>query len=456
MAGLLANPDIEQMLDSSIDDAFGNLNSQPEIMRGFFDARFVREFMGPDGETLFIERKTETRIFFSLNVDFFNVNMVLHRGATTSSGIISMACLNLPANIRYKPEYLYLAAVIPGPTEPTLTNINHFLRPLINDMILFWKPGIQYSRTALNPGGKLVRCSLAICVCDLPAARKVAGMAGHAAHRYCTRCNCNGRKTLGRTDLEDKDWEPKDVEVLRETAKAWREADDEATRMEILQDHGLRDSVLWDLEYWNPVDQLVPDPMHCLLLNLSQNHFRDYLGLTRSSAEVIRKGDVPPAAYQYPFSDYDPNRNLLMEPPQSPNEMDPNRSLLMEPPQSPNEMDPNRNLLMEPPQSLNEMDEKIKTELDNFLGALKSRLQPPEGGRPLPDIDMLIDMLIKETIKFVNKYYLPFLEIVIKALQICVSRAPSSLRKSRFKGLIAKEDLAWSITRWVSLTIRSV
>ena len=58
------------------------------------------------------------------------------RGASTSSGIISMACLNLPLDVRYKPENMYLAGIIPGPKQPSLENLNHYIRPLIAQLAI--------------------------------------------------------------------------------------------------------------------------------------------------------------------------------------------------------------------------------------------------------------------------------------------------------------------------------
>jgi hypothetical protein len=55
-----------------------------------------------------------------------------------------MACLNLPLEHRYKPENMYLAGVIPGPKQPSLDNLNHYVRPLINDMVDAWDPGHSF------------------------------------------------------------------------------------------------------------------------------------------------------------------------------------------------------------------------------------------------------------------------------------------------------------------------
>lgn len=84
-------------------------------MHGPFDAHFLRDFFFDDERRLlFIDRGDEARLVFSLSIDFFNVEGMTVRGATTSCGIISLACLNPPPERRYRPENLYLA-IIPGP-----------------------------------------------------------------------------------------------------------------------------------------------------------------------------------------------------------------------------------------------------------------------------------------------------------------------------------------------------
>jgi len=60
-------------------------------------------------------------------------------GASTSSGIISAACLNLPLNICYKPENMYLCGVIPSPKEPCLTELNHYRRPIVDQLSVAWE-----------------------------------------------------------------------------------------------------------------------------------------------------------------------------------------------------------------------------------------------------------------------------------------------------------------------------
>lgn len=272
------------------------------MVDGFFDGEFVKTFLGPDGEKLFIDRGAETRLFFALNVDFFNVNTVLAHNATTSCGIISMSCLNLPPSIRYRTENMYLMAVIPGPDEPSLNRINHFLHPLIDELALLWDPGVIFSRTATSRD-RLVRAALAVCICDLPAARKVAGLVGHGANHFCSVCTCHDRKrNLGRTDFTS--WIRRDDHRLRTQAEKWRDAISEQKRNTITNTFGVRWSVMWNLKYWSPSKQLVPDPMHCLLENLASHHFRDFLRLTTQNANTKQ---YKPPAFTYPFQMYNPN-----------------------------------------------------------------------------------------------------------------------------------------------------
>jgi hypothetical protein len=305
VACLLSRSDLElaaeQSLDAVVDQATGIPRPSMRRMKNIFDAKFIRTFKGPDGTDLFAYRKGETRLLFSLFVDFFNVNTVLHRGANTSNGIIAMACLNLPMEQRHLPENIYIAGIIPGPDEPRLTEINHFIEPLINELVEFWNPGIQFTRTALHKN-QIIRCAIACVVCDLPAARKVSGLAAPTAHHFCSVCSCAGKPGLARTDVGSKDWEPRNLRTTRDWATSWRYGT-LSEQKDIFQAHGLRYSVLWKLCYWNPAQQLIVDPMHCLLENLAHHHFRDYLQLTSAASAAPNE---PRLAFIQQFSPYHP------------------------------------------------------------------------------------------------------------------------------------------------------
>ncbi|KAF9471043.1 hypothetical protein BDN70DRAFT_820529 [Pholiota conissans] len=221
------------------------------------------------------------------------------RGASASCGLISAACLNLPLDIRYKPENMYVAAIIPGPREPTSTQLNHFMRPIVDIFVGSWERGVYYTRTARHPQGRLTRSAIAIKISDVPAARQVSQMAGHSSHHYCTRCNCYHEDTIGRTDIHSAEWQPKDVDDLRRKAEAWRSAPTKKLQDELFKQNGLRWSELWRLPYWDPTRMLVVDSMHCLLEGLAQFHFRVVLGLTDAEANAAPKITHP---FEFTFS----------------------------------------------------------------------------------------------------------------------------------------------------------
>jgi len=181
-----------------------------------------------------------------------------------------MVCLNLPLDIRYKPENMYLAGIIPGPKQPSLETLNHYICPLINDLVDAWQHSIKFSNTTCYPHGWLTHSAVATVVCDLPTAHHIASMAGVSSHFYCSACNCYHKSTCERVDFEK--WEPRDREKLQEYAEQWRDAATSSERGRLFKAHGMRYSKLWHLLYWDPSQQLAIDLMHWILEGLVQHH----------------------------------------------------------------------------------------------------------------------------------------------------------------------------------------
>lgn len=300
MSGLASQLPIETALDKACDDLLSNpdasvLGSNP--CHGPFEAEFLKKFPGPQPNKLFIDRGNELRLAFSLNVDFFNIQGVRASGATTSCGIISLVCLNLPENIRYKSENMFIAGIIPGPREPKLTAINSYMKPLIDDMIDLWSPGVRLSRTASSQHGRVARGAIVIVASDLPAARKLAALLSFSSSKFlCSVCKATSDK-IGEFDIE---FSIRDPIALRREADRWRLTGSRTEQQAIEDEYGTRWSELWRLSYWDPTEQLVVDPMHCLLEGLVQNHFRFVLALT--SAEAANSYHSEPA-YPYEFEE---------------------------------------------------------------------------------------------------------------------------------------------------------
>lgn len=283
VTSLLSRADLEEAMDRSCNTLMEELNNPKTVyVRDVWQAEFLREMKGPDGKTLFVVRGQEGRYLFSMNVDFCNIEGMRIRGAKTSVGLISLVCLNLPEEIRYKTENMYVGGIIPGPNQPSLTELNSYMEPLIDQLASSWHHGTRFSRTALHPLGRLARCGLANVVTDLPAARHVSGLAHYTSHHYCTVCQCSQTSTL--SNIDHANWRERDNDDLRRHAEEWRDASSEVARAQILADHGTRWSPLWKLPYWNPARQLVVDVMHAIFERFAHLHFRSVLALTSESA----------------------------------------------------------------------------------------------------------------------------------------------------------------------------
>ncbi|EIW84798.1 hypothetical protein CONPUDRAFT_48474 [Coniophora puteana RWD-64-598 SS2] len=176
-----------------------------------------------------------------------------------------MVCLNLPPHLRYKLENVYLVGIMPGPHEPSLDQINHFLRPLVTDLLRLYKHGIYLKRTYLYPAGRLIRVALGPLICDLLAARKTAGFAGHRANLFCSFCQL---PLSDIADLSKASWTRRTAEQHRLDAIRWAEAPSENARQVALKRRGARWSELLHLPYWDVVRYTVVDAMHNLFLGM--------------------------------------------------------------------------------------------------------------------------------------------------------------------------------------------
>ena len=186
VAGLLARPGVEDMIDRTWEKAGKEWDGTKDIW-DIWDGQAIHELQGHDGK-LFCDRPAgEARLVWNLSVDWFNPLMNKQSGKTISTGSMSMACLNLPPSMRYKPENLWLS-IIPGPREPETDQTNHFLRPLVKDLKKAWIDGTWYTKTYRYSQGRLARSILCNLVTDLPGGRKTAGGgAGFLSPFYSTQ-----------------------------------------------------------------------------------------------------------------------------------------------------------------------------------------------------------------------------------------------------------------------------
>ena len=120
------------------------------MLQDVYDGRIWQQFM----QVL----TTSTCLALMLNVDWFQP--YVH--TCCSVGVVFLTIMNLPRSLRYKRQNVLLVGVIPGPSEPT-HDINPYLQPLVNELLVFWK-GVQMKvKRGSNVVIEQIRCVL-LCV----------------------------------------------------------------------------------------------------------------------------------------------------------------------------------------------------------------------------------------------------------------------------------------------------
>lgn len=263
-ARMLSRPGLEEMMDRAAEPM--PTNSVNDILGG----KGLRDFLGPDGKPFLRKVGSEGRYLFEIFMDGFNPFQSKEAGKKVSCGAIYMVCLNLPPDMRFKVENMFLVGIIPGPREASLAEINGFLAPLVNDLLDFWDPGVYYTRTAAYKEGRRCRCAIVPLVSDLPAARQMMGRASFSSNNFCTYCSLQ----LQDIDNIDQSTWPRGYTFKehRRHAEAWRNAKTSNEREDLYRRFGVRWSELLRLPYWDPTRYTLIDSMHALLLGLLRRH----------------------------------------------------------------------------------------------------------------------------------------------------------------------------------------
>jgi len=261
---LLSRPGVEDILDAPHD--------QPTSghMGDIWDSPVLKNFCDVDETPFFAKHGNELRLAFSLGADSFHPLGAREAKQSMSATAIYMVLLNFPKDQRFKYKNMYLVGVIPGPSKPSLEQINHALSLLVRELVEFWK-GVYYTRTYKFPDGRFSKGAMIALVCDMLAARQVAGFGSVTSTYFCTFC------LLTIQDIENlhkHTWPERTVHNHLECAREWRDCQSERDRDRHFRLHGIRWSALLDLPYWNPILFTILDSMHAAFLGLFSSHCR--------------------------------------------------------------------------------------------------------------------------------------------------------------------------------------
>lgn len=271
---LLSRPVIEEQVFKAF------RRPRKEYMEDMWDGRHLCRVLLKKGESFLPGPADETRLAFSFSMDSFNPYHMKEAKQTVSSTAIWLILLNLPPHLRYRPENMFLAGIIPGPKKPSLSDTNHCLELLIDVLLEFFDPGVWYSRTARHGQGCRVRAILVPVVSDMLAARQAGGFASPTATYFCTCCNL---RIQDIENLDKRTWPERDVVQQIQIAENWRDADSLKEQEAIFRKDGIRWSPLLKLPYWNPVLFTAIEPMHLFETGLFQTHCRQVWGIDVSA-----------------------------------------------------------------------------------------------------------------------------------------------------------------------------
>ncbi|KAF8576196.1 hypothetical protein K439DRAFT_1649360 [Ramaria rubella] len=137
-------------------------------------------------------------------------------------------------------ENMYLAGIVPGPKQPSLSQLNHFVHPLVDPLDVFYNHGFFLTQTSQYSNRHTAKGALIPIIADLHAAWKITAFGAFVQ------------------DIE----EVRTCDEHHRYAEAWLNTESMEKRVSLFQDKGVRWSEFLHLSYWDPTRYLVFDSMH--------------------------------------------------------------------------------------------------------------------------------------------------------------------------------------------------
>ena len=274
---------------------WANRDTITNVITDIYDGEIWKNFPSNlDNPTsrFFTDRTADSNLGLMINLDWFQP----FEFSVYSCGAIYGVICNLPRDIRFKKENMLTLGLLPGPNEVKLDRINHYLSPIIDELLELWN-GFDLPISDKYPTGKKIRLAMICCSNDIPAARKLCGHI--SALVACHRCYKIASGTEGQRanfgGFEDiNDWfKMKDPVEHRLNAIIWKKQLTKDDRKRHVSRTLVRWSEMLRLPYFDPIRFLVVDPMHNLFLGIAhwivKRLWIDSGKITKSDLELMEK-----------------------------------------------------------------------------------------------------------------------------------------------------------------------
>ncbi|GET53855.1 uncharacterized protein LOC114543330 [Rhizophagus irregularis DAOM 181602=DAOM 197198] len=261
---LYQRPGFEDMLELSGIQR-GGVNTYSDI----YDGKVWKTFPF-NGDTFFTPETATTHLALSLILIGFNLSPILNT------------------------VLVLFTRFLPGPKEVRLERINHYLAPIVDELLELWK-GWRVPKTYQYTEGLDIKVALIIGSSDTPATRKLFGhgsavMKCHRCEKRSTYSEVYKKTHYGGMQEYDK-WvtNPINPSLHRQYAHEWLQCNSKSSRDTHFKEHGVRWSELLRLPYMDPIRFAVVDPMHCLFLGIAKWIIKSiFINQNKLSMEQLR------------------------------------------------------------------------------------------------------------------------------------------------------------------------
>ena len=216
-----------------------------------------------------------------LNIDWFQP---FARRKDISVGVIYMCLLNLPLEMRYKRDNIFILGIISALSKEPST-LQYFLEPLMKELKCLWK-GVTVS-THNKPDGIVIRAALLCSAADISVLRKICGFLGHGANYGSSKCLKAYPGRFGEkrnySGFERDEWPKRCFKDRVKAVQAIQRCISKTARINRERLLGWRYTPSMDLQYFDSVTQHGIDPMHNLFLGTAKKMFKYWVEKKKTS-----------------------------------------------------------------------------------------------------------------------------------------------------------------------------